>query len=149
MLSTSLNKTFPSFLPVIQKFVGELYFTCLLWFLLYWTAKETSVGYWVSVFLFFKCTNTWVESSEKVNILHTSSPEAGECFLIVPRSTYSIAGISWSVTSQYLVCHPSPLHGVNMAVDKVHWNHMCITFTSSSPDPYSAIRRRNTEPTFI
>ena len=83
--------------------------------------------------------------------LHTSSPEAGECFLIVPRSTYSIAGISWSVTSQYLVCHPSSLHGVNMAVDKVHWNHMCIciTFTSSSPDPYSAIRRRNTEPTFI
>ena len=56
--------------------------------------------------LFFKCTNTRVESSEKVNFLHTSSPEAGECFLIVPRSTYSIEGISWGVTIQYLVCPP-------------------------------------------
>ena len=69
--------------------------------------------------------------------MHTSSPETGECFIIVPRSTYSIACISWGVTSQYIVCHPpippppsvsidhrhaSPVHAVNKAVDKGHWN---------------------------
>ena len=46
----------------------------------------TSRGALAGTRLFFKCMNTWVESSEKVNVLHTSSPEPGECFLTVPRS---------------------------------------------------------------
>jgi hypothetical protein len=31
----------------------------------------------------------------------------------------------------------------------LHHTCICVTFTSSSPDPYSAIRRGNTESTFI
>ena len=68
------------------------------------------------------CANRQVESSEKVNVLHSSSPEAGEVFLIVPINTYSIAGIRYGITSQYHR-HTSPVHEVNKAVDKGHWNH--------------------------
>ena len=50
--------------------------------------------------------NTREEPLEKVNVLHTSSPEAKECFVTVPKSTDSIAGNSLGVTSQYFVFPP-------------------------------------------
>ena len=86
----------------------------------------------------------------KLKFLHTSSPEAGECFFIVARRTYRIAGISWGITSEHLVCppraftrHASPVHGVNKAVDKGHWNrgqylekgytHSCCSYWNRGP----------------
>ena len=80
------------------------------------------------MFIFQIHINTRVESSEKVNFLYTSSSEAGEYYHIAPRSTHSIAGISWGITGVSPMSvdhrHASPVHGVNKAVNKDHWNRV-------------------------
>ena len=70
-----------------------------------------------------------MESSEKVNVLRTSSPEAGECFQIVPEVHIALQASVGAYEAIPIVSpmsvdlrHASPVHRENKVVDKGLWN---------------------------
>ena len=62
---------------------------------------------------------------------NTAEPWCHYLYLVQYSERYQVQLYDWS---RWLLCPPQ----------WVSLHHICVTFTSSSPDPYSVIRRRNT-----
>ena len=71
----------------------------------------------------------------------------------IPQSRDAItstwANILKDNRSRLIPMFPKPWCSVHPMCFSLHHTCICVTSTSSSPDPYSAIRRRNTELTII
>ena len=89
----------------------------------------------------------WHDSDVLLEKVPGGSDSVGAGIVLLEHVMLVTAKIGQDVKSKDLIGIPQNRDDINST-----WaNHtcICVTFTSSSLDPYSAIRRRNTEPTFL